>query len=345
MSLLVGLLLLSFVIHSVLYIPFIHVLYHFRLRRLKQVTRDAFNEVTPIFDKFHQKKVGTPVGGGILIILITSILFPLVFWILKYFWFSITSVHPIWSEVKILLFTFISFGLLGLTDDLKKTFVFGKSDFFGLRVRHKLIIEIILSVIIAWWLAFDLKIGILHIPFIGVIELGWLYIPFATLVIISFSNAFNITDGLDGLSTGVLMIALIAFWMLSSSILDTPLSLFIVLWLGGVISFLYYNIHPARLFLGDVGALSFGATLAVVGLILGKVPILTVVGGVYVIEVASSFLQLLSKKIFKRKLMSCAPFHLWLQYTGWEESKIVMRFWIVSIILAFIGLFLSGFSK
>lgn len=345
MIFLVGLLLFSWALHSVLFIPFIEFLYRLRFRRLKQETRDAFDKRTPIFDKFHQKKAGTPVGGGILVILITGLLFPFILWLLRYFWFPITAVHTFGAEVKILLFTFLSFGLLGLTDDIKKTFVVKDATFFGLRLRHKLIIEIILATVIAWWLSEDLKINIFHIPLIGIIHMGWWFLPFAVLIIIAFSNAYNITDGLDGLASGVLMIALLAFWFISASILDTPLSVFIVLWLGGVLSFLYFNIYPARLFLGDVGALSFGATFAVVGLMLGKAPALTVIGGVFVIEVASSLLQLLSKKFLKRKLFSCAPLHLWLQAKGWPEAKIVMRFWVISIILSFFGLWISLLTK
>lgn len=342
MSLLLGVLLFSWLVHSILYIPFIRLLYHWRFQRIAQKTRDAFEKRTPIFDKLHKNKVGTPVGGGLLIILLTTILFPMVMFLLHYFWVPITAVYAIGSEIKILLFTFVSFGLLGLIDDMKKTFTWFKgSDFFGLRLRHKLVLEILIAGIIGFWLVHDIKIDIFYVPLIGVFRLGWWFVPFAAFVIIAFANAFNITDGLDGLASGVLMIALGAFWIISASILDTPLSLFIALWLGGVIAFLYFNIFPARIFLGDVGALSFGATLAVVGLILGKAPALLVIGGIFVLEVLSSLVQLLSKKFFGKKVFPVAPFHLWLQYHGWPEPKIVMRFWIISIVFALFGLWIA----
>jgi len=216
-----------------------------------------------------------------------------------------------------------------------------KNDFFGLRLRHKLILEILLAGIVGFWLVHELKIGILHIPFLGVFALGWWYIPFAIFVIIAFANAFNITDGLDGLSAGVLLIALFAFWFLSASILDTVLSIFLAVWIGGLLAFLYFNVLPSRLFLGDVGALSFGATFAVVGLILGKAPALLVIGGIFVLEVASSLFQLAAKSLTGRKLFVAAPLHLWLQVRGWPESKIVMRFWILAIVLALFGLWLA----
>jgi len=341
MEVLLGLLLFSWFITAFSYLPFIRLLYRWRFQRLKQSTRDAFNNRTPIFDRFHQHKAGTPVGGGLLIIVITTILFPLSLLLMHYFWIPITSVYPFTTEVKILLFTFISFGILGLVDDLNKTFTWVKSGIIGLRLRHKLLIEIVLASVVSYWLVHDLHIDIFHIPLVGVIRLSWWFIPFSTLIIIAFANAFNITDGLDGLASGVLMIALAAFWIISASILDTPLSVFIALWIGGLLAFLYFNIYPARIFLGDVGALSFGATLAVVGLILGKAPALVVIGGVFVAEVASSLIQLLGKKFLGRKILPVAPVHLWLQQIGWPEPKIVMRFWILSIVLAIFGLWLA----
>jgi phospho-N-acetylmuramoyl-pentapeptide-transferase len=345
MFLLLGLLLFSWLICSILFIPFIKLLYNLRFQRLKQKTLDAFDKRTPIFDKFHQKKAGTPVGGGILIILLTVILVPLTLILMRYFWAPVTSVYPFISEIKIILFTFLSFGMLGLLDDAKKTFVLPNAQFFGLRLRHKLLLEMVLAGIISWWLFAELHIGIFYIPVIGVLKLGFWFIPFAMMVIIAFANAYNITDGLDGLASGLLMIALVAFWVISASILDTPLSVFIAIWLGAIIAFLYFNIHPARIFLGDVGSLSFGATLSVVALILGKAPVLLVIGGVFILELLSSFVQLASKKYLQRKVFSAAPFHLWLQYNGWPEPKIVMRAWIVGIILAILGLWLALFKS
>lgn len=345
MGFLLGLLLFSWLTTSVLYVPFIRLLYKWRFQRLKQKTLDAFDKRTPIFDRFHQKKAGTPVGGGALIILLTTLFFPLTLLIMKYFWIPITSVYPMVSEIKILLFTFVSFGLLGLLDDMKKTFGVTTSNFFGLRMRHKLVLQIILAAIVGFWLVGDLKIDILYLPLFGVVHLGWFFVLFAIVVIIAFANAYNITDGLDGLASGVLLIGLAAFWVISASILDSPLSVFISLWLGGLIAFLYFNIFPARIFLGDVGALSFGATLAVVALILGKAPALVIIGGVFVVEVASSFLQLLWKQFFGKKLFSAAPFHLWLQDKGWPEPKIVMRFWVLSIVFAIFGLWLALLTR
>lgn len=341
MQILLGVLLFSWLVSSLLFLPFIKLLYKWRFQRLNQKTLDAFDKRTPIFDKFHAGKVGTPVGGGALVIVLTTFLFPVVLFLLRYFWLPITSVYPLFSEIKILIFTFVSFGLLGLVDDMKKTFAWAKSDFFGLRLRHKLILELLISAIISYWLYQELAIDIFNVPIFGVVHLGLWFIPFAMFVIISFSNAFNITDGLDGLASGALVIALSAFWVVSAAILDTPLSVFIALWLGSLIAFLYFNVFPARIFMGDVGALSFGATLAVVGLILGRAPALMVIGGIFVAEVGSSLVQLLAKKFLGRKIFAAAPLHLWLQNHGWPEPKIVMRFWVIGIVLAIVGLWLS----
>lgn len=342
MAVLLVLLLFSFLVNSIAFIPFINLLYKAKLQRRKQKTKDAFEKPTPIFDKFHALKAGTPVGGGLLIIFFTVILFVLSFVLLHYFWIPITSIYPnISGELKIILFAFISFGILGLYDDSKKIFWAGKDNFFGLRLRHKLILEILLSVVLSYWLYSELKISIVHIPFLGVWNLGIFYIPFATFVIVAFTNAFNITDGLDGLATGLLMIALISFWVISRSILDTPISNFIAIWLGALTAFLYFNIYPARIFLGDVGSLSFGATLAIVGLLLGKPFTLIIIGGIFVAEVSSSFLQLVSKKYFQKKIFAVAPMHLWLQAKGWPEGKVVMRAWLVGGMLAIVGLLLA----
>ncbi|OGG02919.1 hypothetical protein A2W14_00250 [Candidatus Gottesmanbacteria bacterium RBG_16_37_8] len=345
MGFILAVLIISFIINSLSIIPFINLLYKFKFKRAHQFTVDALNRPTPIFDMYHKKKAGIPIGGGFLLILTTTLLFLFMFPVLYYFWIPITSVYTnIVVEMKILLFTFISFGLIGLYDDIKKIFFGKKEGFFGLRLRYKLILEIVISLLISFWLYNELKISIINIPFLGVWDLGIFFLLFSSFVIISFANAFNITDGLDGLATGVLMIALIALWVISNSILDTPLTLFIAIWLGGIIAFLYFNIYPARIFLGDVGALSFGATLAVIGLLLGKTFSLIIIGGIFVLEIFTSLIQLLSKKYAGKKLMKVAPLHLYLQEKGWHESTIVLRSWLATIVLAMLGLWMAFIS-
>lgn len=342
LAVMLSLLILSFIVTSVAIVPFINLLYALKFQRAQQETRDAFGVLTPIFNHFHKVKAGVPVGGGLLIITVVSILFSAVIPLLYRFGIEITSVYTAAStEINILFFTFLSFGILGLYDDIKKFFHFENTGFFGLKLFHKLIFEIILATIISVMLHEGLGISILNIPFIGTFDLGVAYIPFATFVIVAFANAINITDGLDGLASGSLMISLFGLWFLSASILDVPLSVFIALLLGSLISFIYFNVYPARLFLGDVGALSFGATLAVIGLLLGKVIALAVIGFIFVAEITTSLLQLLSKRFLKKKLFRAAPIHLSFQEIGWEEPKIVQRAWLVQIMLTLFGVWLA----
>ncbi len=336
-----GLLIFSFIVTSILIVPFINMLYTMRFRRAKQKTMDAFGQHTPIFDQFHNVKAGVPVGGGLLIILVVSLLFIFLFPLVRHFGIPVTGNYNITAEVNILFFTFLSFGLLGLYDDVKKFFQFKKETFFGLRMKHKMILQILLSAVIAGMLYYQLGISFLNIPFVGTFHLGWVYIPFATFVIVAFTNAVNITDGLDGLAAGILMISLFGLWYLSSKILDIPVSMLLALWLGSIISFLYFNIFPARLFMGDVGALAFGATLAVVGLLLGKVIALLVIGFLFVFEISTTSAQLLSRKFRHKRIFRVSPFHLWLQYHGWEEPKIVQRAWLVQIMLTLFGVWLA----
>jgi len=332
----------SFLLNFILIVPFINFLYQLKFQRQAQKTKDFLNRPTPIFDKFNKEKNGTPVGGGILVLLTTIFVFFFFIFMYSIFKKNIFSNYPSASmEIIIIIFTFLSFGILGFLDDFKKIVSWKKTQFFGLRLRHKLIIQLILSLIISYLLFFNLKIGIIYIPFFGVFNISYFYILFSTFVIMAFANAVNITDGLDGLASGILIFTLMGFWVISRSILDVPTSLFIAAWLGGLMAFLYFNIFPARIFLGDTGSLSFGATFAVIGLILGKAFALPIIGGIFVIEILSSFIQIIGKKYFKRKILPVAPFHLYLQSKGWPEPKIVMRLWLISIIFVIFGLMIA----
>jgi phospho-N-acetylmuramoyl-pentapeptide-transferase len=346
LAILLGALLLSFVVTSVALIPFINTLYRLRFLRLEQETRDVFGVLTPVFNAFHKKKAGVPVGGGLLVILTVSILFAMLLPILSSVGVTISSVYEnTAAEINILFFTFLSFAVIGLYDDIKKFFKLDQKGLFGLRMKHKLMLQLVLASIISVMLHTQLGISFIHVPFFtGVVplELGWLYIPFAAFTIVAFANAVNITDGLDGLASGTLMISLFGLWFLSSSILDVPLSIFIALWLGSLIAFLYFNVFPARIFMGDVGSMAFGATLAVIGLLLGKIVALTIIGFIFVAEISSSLLQLISKRWLGRRVLPAAPLHLTLQKMGWEEPKIVQRAWLLQIILTLFGVWLTA---
>ncbi|MBI2195960.1 MAG: hypothetical protein HYU48_02865 [Candidatus Levybacteria bacterium] len=332
MAQLLGLTLLSAFITGVLLIPFIDFLYKMKLRRHKQKTKDPFDKPTPFFDKFHAWKEGTPFGGGILIIVVISIL---TLWA-----YGLLNVDfKIW-EIIVLLFTLWGFGALGFYDDFKK--LRGeKAGFFGLRLRYKFAIQWLLAFAIATILYYQLGYSFIFIKGLGLATFGILFIPLAAFIIVSFANAFNIADGLDGHAPGLLLIALIAFLAISANQLDASLGIFIAILMGSVAAFLYFNIYPARIWLGDVGSLSLGATLAVVGLLTGKIIAVVFIGGVFVLEVGSSLVQLLSKRWLGRKILPAAPFHLFLQQRGWEEPKIVMRSWIFAFFFAVVGLYIA----
>lgn len=333
MAQLLGLTLLSFFITGILIIPFIDFLYKLKLKRYKQKTIDMFNQPTPTFDKFNNWKVGTPIGGGILIIAVVSVL---TLWAYGLLNISIKA-----SEVFVILFTFISFGLLGLYDDARKVIRNRELSFFGLRFRHKFIIQWLLALVVATLIYTQLGYNFVFIRGFGLANIGFLYIPFAAFVIVSFANAFNIADGLDGLASGLLLICLIAFLTISANQLDKSLGVFISVLLGSVAAFLYFNIYKARIWLGDVGSLSLGAALAVIGLLTGKIIALAFIGGVFVLEVASSLAQILSKKLTGKKIFLAAPLHLHLLKRGWEEPKIVMRAWLLGFLFAVLGLYLA----
>ena len=339
LPLVLGLVIFSFLITSVLVIPFIDLLYKLRLTRRREAPREG---KVPLFDKLHDIKTGTPVGGGILIILIVTVLFGLLFPMVRYLGVNIESAYSLKSELVIIFFTFISFGLLGLYDDLVK--IFGKPRRgilgmgFGITRRLKFLLQWILGLITSFLVYKYLGVHFLHIPLINkIFDLGIWYVPFGAFVIVSFTNAFNITDGLDGLASGLLMIALIALGIIAAGNLDTPLSIFIALWLGALMAFLYFNVWPARIFLGDTGALAFGAMLGLIGLLTGNIVALVVIGGLFIIEISSSAVQILGWKILKRPIFPLAPLHHTFLAMGWEEPKIVTRAWMAQWMLAIFG--------
>ena len=334
MAQLLGIVLLSLFVTFVLIIPFIDFLYKIKYRRQEQNTVDPFNKPTPVFDKFNKWKVGTPFGGGLLIIITSTAVF---LWSL-----GILNIDIKPAELFVILFTFISFGILGLYDDGKKLISGNKAfQLFGLRLRYKFLLQWILAFVPAIILYTQLGYTFVFIRGIGLTDIGFLYIPFAAFVIVAFANAFNIADGLDGLASGLLLICLVAFLAISYSNVDQGLGVFIAALMGSVGAFLYFNIYKARIWLGDVGSMSLGASLAIAGLLTGKTLAIAVIGGVFILEVGSSLLQLLSKKFLKKKIFPVAPLHLYFQKKGWEEPKIVMRAWLLGVFFAVLGLYLA----
>lgn len=337
MTELLGLIIIAFFSTSLLLLPFIDLLYYFRAKRTSALQSVISKKSeTPIHDELMKKDFSTPVGGGILVIPVVIVLNLLVF--------AFMHIRISW-EIFVIFFTMLTFGALGLVDDLKHIYSSTLGKFKGLSTKTILLFQIVFALSVALLLFFKLGLNNIYIPVFGNIILGWWYIPLAAFAIVSFANAYNISDGLDGLSTGLLTICLFAFLAVANSFFDQNLAIFVGLWIGALIAYLYFNVFPARVHLGDAGAFSFGATLAVVGLLTGKILALAVIGGVYVIIILSSLLQIASKKIFKRKIMPIAPIHMYFKYIGWEEPKIVMRFWLAGSMFAIFGLWLALLSR
>ena len=332
MQWLFGLMLLSFFVTLALVVPFIDILYKLKFRRTRELaSKQKVDPERPLFDKMHKHKVGTPVGGGLLVIIVTLVMF-------------VFLVPTLGAEggfkMLALVMSFVGFGLLGLYDDIHKFFQFKQEGRWGLKMRYKFIIQWVIAISIGAVIYYGIGLNNLFIAGYN-FYLGFAYIFFAAFVIVAFSNAFNITDGLDGLSSGLLIITLMGFLIIANTVVDLTLQLFMGIWLGAMIAFLYFNISPARVWLGDVGALAFGATLGVISLMTAKPLTMAVVGGVFVIELLSSGLQIISKKYRGKKLFPIAPFHLWLQMRGWAEATIVMRMWILGIVFAVFGVWLA----
>lgn len=334
---LLGLIVISFFVTSFFLLPFIDLLFYLRSKRISSLkTTVNENSDTPLHDFLMKKDFFTPVGGGLLIIPVVLILTVLFF----------AYIHnKINWEIFVIFFSMIAFGILGSVDDLRHIYSNTLGKFKGLSSFTILLFQVVFALSIALILFFKVGLNNVYIPIVGNILLGWWYIPLAVFAIVTFANAYNISDGLDGLSTGLLTICLFAFLALSSSVFDQDLAIFVGIWIGALIAYLYFNVFPARIHLGDAGAFSFGATLAVVGLLTGKIMALGVIGGVYIIIILSSLLQILSKRFFKKKLFLIAPVHMYFKYIGWEEPKIVMRFWLAGAILAITGLWLALLSK
>lgn len=339
MAIILGIIILSFIIHSLAIVPFINFLYRFRFYKRKSAVSSSKKDAA---SSHIRSKSRTPEGGGLLMLVVVSLLFALSFPILNLFGIEITHSYPLKEEMNVLFFTFVTFGLLGLYDDIVGFLELEKHlGYSGLKVGHKFAIQGVLGLVIGSLLYFNLGIDIINIPFFGIVTFGPWFILLAAFLVIAFSNAVNITDGMDGLAPGLLMISLFGFLILSASILDIPLSLFIALWLGGLLAFLYFNVYPARIFMGDVGALSFGATLAVVGLLTGKIAALFIMGLPFLVDGFSSLLQIASVKLTGKRILPIAPIHYWLLKKDWSEPKIVQRAWLMNIVLVIFGLWLA----
>lgn len=294
------------------------------LRRLK--FGQSIREEGP---QSHMKKTGTPTMGGIMILLsitVTTLVMTNKF------------AEPTVKTYLLLLVT-LGFGLLGFLDDFIKVAL--KRN-LGLTSKQKLLGQIVISVI--FYLVFRLNefSTVVHIPLTDIsFDMGWAYVFFIIFWLVGFSNAVNLTDGLDGLVSGTAAIAFGAFAVLAWNQSQFEISIFAVAVVGAVLGFLVFNAHPAKVFMGDTGSLALGGAIATIAILTKLEFILIIIGGVFVIETLSVIMQVISFKTTGRRIFRMSPLHHHYELIGWSEWRVVVTFWTVGLLCAVLGIYIE----
>jgi phospho-N-acetylmuramoyl-pentapeptide-transferase len=317
----------SFVLAMVLTPFWTNILYKYRIS--KQLREKAWdNTSAENFIRLHAAKANTPTMGGVLIWGTAAIL-TLAFNLSR-------------SQTWLPVFTLVGAGILGMIDDYMN--IRGISKVKGLGTKTKFLFQLLIAGVGAWWFVDKLDFNSISIPVISAFGYGSvltvgpvLYALLFALTVVFISNAVNITDGLDGLAGGVLTTSFGAFALISFVQGRIGLAIFCATILGALLAFLWFNIHPARFFMGDTGSLALGATLAVVAMLTDSLVVLPIIGFIFVAEALSSLLQRFSKRYFGRKIFISAPVHHHFEAKGWPETKVTMRFWVISAVAAVIG--------
>lgn len=315
---------LSFLV-AILWTPlFTDFLYKNRLG--KKIRQTAFDEKkAPIFYALHKHKENTPTMGGLLIWVTTAIITVLM---------NLSR-----GQTWLPLFTLVATGVLGAVDDLMNIHGIGPNR-GGLRFRWKLISYIAIALVGAYWFYSKLGWNSISVPGLGAFEIGWWYIPLFVAVIVFTTFCANETDGLDGLAGGTMASAFAAFGVIALLQGKVELAVFCGTVLGSLLAFLWFNIYPARFFMGDTGAISLGMTLGVLAFLTDTVFILPLLAFVLYAEGFSAVIQIASKRLRNgKKVFRSAPIHHHFEALGWPEPRITMRFWIISAVMAMLGLF------
>ena len=316
----------------------IHYLYKYKLWRKEKRTKSIDDKELVYFKKFHsEEEIHVPRFGGLLIwinVLFLAIIFFLltqtgVPWLKK---LNFLSRGQTWLP----LFALVSASLVGLLDDVLQIFGKGKYVGGGLKVEFRILLVSLIGLIGGWWFYAKLGYSAIHIPGNGDITLGLWYIPFFILVMLATYSG-GVIDGLDGLAGGTFATMFGAFGVIAIFQGQIDLAAFCFAVVGTILAFLWFNIPPARFYMGETGILGLCCALTVVAFLTSSVLILPIIGFLLVIESGSVILQLLSKKIRKKKLFLAAPIHHHFEAKGWPEYKITMRFWVVGIVMAIIG--------
>ena len=316
---------LSFVMTVIWGTPLLRVLRHYRIGKLISVDEPGH----------HNVKMGTPTMGGVLfilpVLLLTGLLNAAV----------LIGLEVIGRSVLVPLIVLVSYALLGALDDWEG--IRGKRRGEGLRPRTKFAIQVLLAIGTALVLKYALDVPEMRLPGIGGdIELGLWYIPIAAFIIVSESNAINFTDGLDGLAGLISATAFAAFGGIALMQDQTYLARFCFTIVGAIFGFLWFNVHPAELFMGDTGSLALGATLAVVALMTGQWPLLIIIAIIPLSEALSVVTQVIYFKLTKgKRFFKMAPIHLHFELLGWSETQVVQRFWLIGLLAAMVGMGLA----
>jgi phospho-N-acetylmuramoyl-pentapeptide-transferase len=280
----------------------------------------------------HVTKMGTPTMGGLMILLPVAILTVLLNAV------SLLGLDVLGRSIMLPLGVMIAFGALGAIDDWEG--IRGPRRGLGMRARTKFIIQVILALITAFFLRNVLQVPELYWPGLNTpIDLGGWYIPIATFIIVGMSNAVNLTDGLDGLAGLISATAFAAYGAIALMQGDVFVGRFCFTIVGAIFGFLWFNVHPAMLFMGDLGALSLGAVLAVVALMTGQWLLLPLIAVIPVSNAVSDVLQVAYFKLTHgKRLFKMAPLHHHFELSGWSETQVVQRFWLISLLCTMVGL-------
>lgn len=295
-------------------------------------------EGAPIFNQLHKAKEGTPTMGGILI-------WGVVATVMLVFWFLSRTVDGFWSKVNFFSRsqTWLPFGamivsgILGMVDDYFGILRIGPKG-GGLRMRDRLFLYALVGAGGAWWFYSKLGFNSINVPFLGDFVVNWWYIPIFIFFIVAASFSANETDGLDGLAAGIFLIMFAAYGAIAFDQGRLDLVVFVAAIIGSLVAFLWFNIYPARFFMGDTGSMSLGVVLGVIAMLTNTPLLLLPIGVIFVIESGSVLVQMTSKKFRKKKIFLSTPIHHHFEAKGWPESQVTMRFWMINAIGAIIGL-------
>lgn len=327
---------LTFLVTLFLTPVYLKLAYKLKLgKQIRDVSVDG--KKAAVFRELHAKKSGTPTMGGI-VMWVSVVLVILFSRFLAYKGFLDKSLLSR-GQVYLPLLTLVAVGLLGAVDDFFNIRQIGKNK--GIKAKPKFLLLTLFAIIGGLWFYYKLGFTSIHIPRLGDFEIGMWYIPLFILVIVSTANAVNITDGLDGLAGGLLILAFIAFGAIAYAKGLMILAIFCGLMIGSLLAFLWHNVPPALFYMGDTGSLAYGATLGVIAMMTDSLVVLLIVGVIFIVETLSSAIQIISKRLFKKKVFLIAPLHHHLEKKGWGESKITMRFWIIGALFAIIGMIIG----